>query len=308
MSEDILLRVTAVERIADAVVALDLAATDDEPLPHWEAGAHISVMVPAGRRQYSLCGPRGAGYYRIAVLRSKDSAGGSTFIHDEVRVGDTLLASGPINRFPFQSAEKYLFIAGGIGITPMLAMIDAAQKAGADWELVYGGRTLTAMAFCKDLAVYGDRVRIVPQDTDGLIDLAAALVDEPTQLVYCCGPEPLLDAVQRHAEGWSERLNYERFSAATTAISDEDDESFQVLCATSHLMVTVPTGQTMLDALRNAGAIIESDCEEGTCGTCELTYLSGVADHRDDTLLQTERDTLILPCVSRAKGQLVVDL
>ncbi|UNB52198.1 PDR/VanB family oxidoreductase [Mycolicibacterium sp. YH-1] len=289
---------------------MDLVAPESGKLLDWQPGAHISVSLPVGRRQYSLCGPSDAEFYRIAVLRSPTSRGGSAYIHDEVRVGAQLQCSAPINRFPLVPAEKYLFIAGGIGITPILAMLVAAEKAGADWRLVYGGRTLATMAFLDELSAYSNRVTVVPQDTEGHIELDTYLGSVQSEMVYSCGPEPLLRAVQERAGAWAaEQLHFERFEAASDLVTTrEDDLPFDVFCNKSNVTVPVVAEQTMLNALLEAGLDVDSDCEEGTCGTCEITYLAGTADHRDDLLLDSERATLILPCVSRGRGVITVDL
>lgn len=193
---------------AEGIVSLTLHRPDGGDLPAWEPGAHIDVMLVDGpERQYSLCGnPSDRHAWHIAVLREPGGRGGSLRIHDELSPGTSLRVRGPRNHFALRPAAHYRFVAGGIGITPILPMLAAAEAAGADWTLLYGGRTLASMAFRDQLARrYGNRVLLRPQGESGLLDLAGYLgTPEPDTLVYCCGPGPLLDAVERHCAnaGW----------------------------------------------------------------------------------------------------------
>ena len=191
--------------LADGVVALSLDDPTGRPLPGWTPGAHIDVILSASLvRQYSLCGsPADTHSWRIGVLRDPQSRGGSDFVHDKLHVGSSVRVRGPRNHFPLVSAPRYQFIAGGIGITPMLPMIEAAEAAGAQWRLAYGGRTRESMAVVERLSAYGERVTIWPQDEHGLLDLQGILgsAREDT-LVYCCGPEALLSAVEGACASW----------------------------------------------------------------------------------------------------------
>jgi len=311
MEPELDLRVVEVRHESQGVVSLTFESADGTALPSWEAGAHISLDLPVGRRQYSLCGEPSGLTYTIAVLENPATRGGSRFVHRELGVGTTVRSRAPRNNFELAAAESYLFIAGGIGITPILPMLRQADQDERPWRLVYGGRTLGSMAFLDDLAKYGDRVQVVPEDTDGLIDLDGLLRDELPGAIYCCGPEPLLDAVDRHPAVVDTGLvHMERFSASEDTERDPAaDGPFKVICARSERTVDVAAGSTMLDALLEAGFEIESDCEEGICGTCELGLLAGSPDHRDDILTEDERETLVLPCVSRALSRsLTVDL
>ncbi|EPJ38365.1 putative Phenoxybenzoate dioxygenase subunit beta [Streptomyces afghaniensis 772] len=179
------------EFAADGVLALTLRHPLGEPLPVWEPGAHIDVVLGPGlERQYSLCGdPADRSAWRIAVLREPDGRGGSAHVHEQVGQGDKVRVRGPRNNFALEPAPRYRFVAGGIGITPILPMLAAAEAAGAEWTLLYGGRTRRSMAFGEELARYGDRVTIAPEDETGLLDLPSVLDDVPEgTLVYCCGP------------------------------------------------------------------------------------------------------------------------
>jgi ferredoxin-NADP reductase len=300
--------------VADGVVGLELALPDGAELPAWTPGAHIDVELPTGlTRQYSLCGdPADRGSWRIGVLREADGRGGSRWIADELAAGQTVRVRGPRNNFPLLPARRYVFVAGGIGITPLLAMVRAAAESGAEWELHYGGRTRASMAFVDELAAHGDRVRLHPQDEVGLLALDAILgTPSPDTLVYCCGPTPLLDAVEQRCREWGPGvLHVERFTAVAV-VTDGADTGFEVVCERSGLTVDVPPELTVLEAVENAGIGVLSSCTEGICGTCETTVLEGEPDHRDSLLSDDEKatgDTMLI-CVSRCRGaRLVLDL
>ncbi|MFI2034965.1 PDR/VanB family oxidoreductase [Streptomyces bottropensis] len=317
---------------ADGVVTLTLRRPDGEPLPAWTPGAHIDVLLDgddrddaaAGTliRQYSLCGhPEKRGSWQIAVLREPQGRGGSAYVHDRLRAGSTVRVRGPRNNFPLRPAGRQLFVAGGVGITPILPMVEAAAAAGTDWRLLYGGRTRTSMAFLDRLAPYGDRVLIRPQDEYGLLDLGAFLgPPEPDTLVHACGPEPLLRALREASAGWPPgTLGVERFApagaagaAGTGGAADAGAyEAFEVELVRSGLTLTVPPDRSVLETLEEAGVAVDFSCREGTCGTCETDVLDGEPEHRDSLLTEDERaagETMLI-CVSRACGpRLVLDL
>ncbi|MFG2221643.1 PDR/VanB family oxidoreductase [Streptomyces sp. NPDC048644] len=308
---------------ADDVLALDLVHPEGKPLPPWEPGAHIDVHTGGHVRQYSLCGdPDDTGRYRIAVLHTPASRGGSTHIHTTLRPGHTLRVQGPRNHFAIEPAARYLFLAGGIGITPLLAMARHAHRTGTPWHLVYGGRRRTSLAFTAELtaltdASATDRCDLHPQDVHGHPDIDAALdgVTDDT-LVYCCGPEPLLAAVEERcaARGLADRLRTERFAApppAQGAPADGTGHAFDVECRRTGRTVRVDDGTSILDAVEAAGIAVESSCRDGICGTCETRVLDGTPDHRDFLLTDGERaaHTSLMICVSRCAGdRLVLDL
>jgi ferredoxin-NADP reductase len=248
----------------------------------------------------------------VGVLREPASRGGSAFVHDELAPGDTVAIGGPRNNFPLVPAERYLFVAGGIGFTPLLPMVHQADLLGADWRLLYGGRTRGSMAFLGELARYGDRVTVCPQDEYGLLDLDGPL-GEPdwARKVYCCGPEPLLAAVERRCAGWPPGLlRTERFVPKDQG-APVRAEAFEVALARSGRSVTVQPGQSVLDAVARLGVPVLSSCRQGTCGTCETGVVDGVPDHRDSILDDAERAAgdCMFPCVSRARtDRLVLDL
>lgn len=307
-------RVTAKDVESDGVVSLTLTAPDGSRLPDWTPGSHIDLVLPNGMtRQYSLCGDRwDAHTFRIGVLREPQSRGGSAFVHDELSVGDLVGIGGPRNNFPLVPSTTYLFVAGGIGITPILPMIRQAEAMDIDWRLLYGGRTRGSMAFLGELAEFGERVQVVPQDELGLLDLAG-YVGEPRDdvRVYCCGPSPLLAALETVTQGWpAHAVRTERFVAAEAG-APVRSTAFDVELARSGTVVTVHPNETVLDAVHGAGVEVLSSCRQGTCGTCETGVLQGKPDHRDSILEDDEREAgdCMFICVSRASSdRIVLDL
>ncbi|WP_110208454.1 PDR/VanB family oxidoreductase [Nocardioides daejeonensis] len=305
-------RVRVVDRVpvAEGVVQLDLASRDGEQLPAWRPGAHIDLCGPDGLvRQYSLCGDVDARSWRVAVLRVSDGRGGSRWVHDELGVGSELEVSGPRNHFELDLGVDHLFLAGGIGITPLLPMAREAARAGVEWRLVYGGRSRASMAFLAEVAALGEgRVDVVPQDECGLIDLAAVFgAPRPGRVVHCCGPEPLLAAVEAFLRDRPEELHLERFSAGAST----EGEAFEVEIASSGRRIRVPEGCSIIEALTGAGVAVDFSCAEGTCGTCETGVLGGVPDHRDVVLTEEEKASgdVMMICVGRClEGPLVLDL
>ncbi|QFZ19765.1 PDR/VanB family oxidoreductase [Saccharothrix syringae] len=296
---DLRLRVARRRDAARDVVVLDLVDPSGAALPAWEPGAHVDLLLPGGlTRQYSLCGdPADRSAWRVAVLREPAGRGGSAHVHEALHPGVDVDVRGPRNNFPLLPSPRYVFIAGGIGITPILPMTRAA--ADAEWELHYGGRDRGSMAFLDEL----DRVTPYPRDEVGLIDLDRALgTPRPDTLVYCCGPEPLLEAVERHCRAWPAGcLHVERFKPGETG-EPVVAGTFTVELALSGLTLAVPPGRSVLEVVEEAGVPLLSSCREGTCGTCETVVLDGTVDHRDSLLTPAERaanDTMF-PCVSRA--------
>ncbi|MCK9894479.1 PDR/VanB family oxidoreductase [Frankia sp. AgB32] len=316
MDQEVDLRLTVHRRWigADGVVVLDLRDPAGAQLPCWSPGAHVDLTLPGGlTRQYSLCGEPGERRaWRIGVLREPAGRGGSAYVHDHLPQGATVEVRGPRNHFALVPAARYLFLAGGIGITPILAMTTAAARAGADWELHYGGRARASMAFLDDLGAAGDRVTLYPQDEVGLMDLDGLLAaPRPDTAVYCCGPEPLLAAVERHCAAWPPgSLHIERFTPRDVGAPVRAG-SFEITLAASGRTLTVPPDRSILEVVEAAGVSVLSSCQEGTCGTCETAVLAGEVDHRDSLLTPDERaanDTIFL-CVSRAAcSRLVLDL
>src|SRR6201984_2265341 len=303
---------------AEGVVVLDLAHPENEDLPRGEPGPHIALILDDGlTRQYSLCGdPRDSEVWRIGVLLDPSSRGGSRYVHQNLSEGATVRVRGPRNHFPLVDAQRYRVIAGGIGVTPIYAMIEAAQRAGNDWTLLYGGRTRASMAFAQDLAErYSDRVTVWPQAERGLLDLESLLKDpEDNTLVYCCGPEALLSAVEQHSAHWPAGiLHIERFAAKapTAAEAAEALEQFEGVCQRSGRAFEITSDQSILEVLEEEGIPILGSCYEGVCGSCEARVLGGTPDHRDSVLTDAERAAgeVMLICVSRSRTErLVLDL
>ncbi|CAN5225370.1 hypothetical protein BH11ACT2_BH11ACT2_05420 [soil metagenome] len=291
-------------RVAKDVVALELGARDGSPLPEWQPGSHIDLVLPDGLiRQYSLCGdPADRSRYRIAVLREDDGSGGSSFVHDRLAMSDRVQIRGPRNNFAVKDAASYRYIAGGIGITAILPMVRQAQHRGADWSLVYLGRGLDRLAFLDELATLpSDRVRVIDTDADGrpgIDDLLGARSNEAE--LYACGPAGLLAALT--ASDWPEdAIHLERFEPDLAALS-APTEAFVVRLAESKQTLEVPQDSSILDVVESAGISWPYSCREGTCGTCETRILSGIADHRDAVLTPAERraNEYMMICVSRA--------
>jgi ferredoxin-NADP reductase len=301
--------------IANGVVCVSLRhELSGVPLPRWTPGSHIDLVLPGEIvRQYSLCGDmEDRATYRIAILREPQSRGGSQYIHDTLAVGDPLTVRGPRNNFSFIANKQYRFIAGGIGITPVLPMIAAAHAAGDDWRLLYGGRTRASMAFIDELGRYKDRVRIAPQDEIGLLDLSRWLENpQPDCLVYCCGPESLLTAVETRCGHWpGDALRLERFKPRPTAEAPPNT-AFEVELRRSNVTLTVPPDKSILQTIEDASISVSFSCLEGMCRTCEARVIEGIPDHRDSILSDKERaeNCTIMICVSRSRTtRLVLDL
>jgi ferredoxin-NADP reductase len=297
---------------AEDVVSLTLVDPDGGRLPEWTPGAHIDLGMPDAERRYSLCGdPDDRVRYAVAVLHEKAGRGGSEYVHQVLRPGEMVEVGGPRNHFALRPANEYLFIAGGIGITPILPMIRQAERERIPWRLVYGGRRRRSMAFLSELEQYGGRVTVCPEDEVGRPDLDAILAEhDDGPAVYCCGPAGLLDAVERRCSAWPARaVNFERFVAKDFSALPSDPIS--VTCSRSQVTLEVRSGESILDALEGAGIGVSNACREGVCGSCEVPVLAGVPDHRDSIRSATELDdtTSLAVCVSRAKtGRLVLDI
>jgi ferredoxin-NADP reductase len=313
-----LMRVAGKTSLAEDVAGLTLVPADGSAALPWEPGAHVDLHLPGGLiRQYSLCGdPADRQGWRVAVLREQAGRGGSALVHDALGAGAELTVTGPRNNFALAEADRYLFIAGGIGITPILPMLAEASRRGRPWQLLYGGRRRASMAFLDELEAWPGQVTVRPEDEFGLLDLDTLLgAPQPGTAVYCCGPEPLLRAAEERCAAWpAGALHLERFRPAAPPVpgpSAPGDAPFEVELATSGRVIEVPSGTSVLAALRGAGIEVLSSCEEGTCGTCETGVLAGVPEHRDCVLDPAEREKgdLMMICVSRARTpRLVLDL
>lgn len=312
---DLRLVVSAKYDCADGVAVLQLQNPDGTDLPEWTPGAHVDlVLTPDITRQYSLCGSAAdRSTWQIGVLKKPAGRGGSQFVHDKLAVGDTVQVRGPRNHFELEESANYLFIAGGIGITPLVAMAAEADRAGAQWTLVYGGRSRNTMAFVDEITSnYPNNVVLFPQDVRGMINLDELLGrSTPGTLIYACGPETLLDAVADKSQSWPEgSVHFERFNAKTPD-GPALNSSFEVELALTGHTITVQPGESVLDAVTARGIQVLSSCREGICGTCETRVLDGNVEHRDSLLTTKEQeanDTMMI-CVSRATStRLVLEL
>ncbi|MFD4527134.1 PDR/VanB family oxidoreductase [Streptomyces sp. NPDC058470] len=293
------------ERVADGVVQLRLVGRN---LPHWEPGAHLDLVLPSGLiRQYSLCGdPEDTSSYTVATRLVGETAGGrggSREVHEGLREGMEVEVRGPRNRFPLVAAPAYVFVVGGIGITPVLPMLRSLQQ-GAEWRLLYCGRTRASMPFLEEVGkLRGGQVTVVAEDEDGLPCLDALLADAPEDAaVYCCGPEGLMAAVEaRLAEGAT--LHLERFAPRT---SSAGNGAFEVELRRSGRTLAVSADSTVLAAVRAELPNTPYSCAQGFCGTCQQRVLEGEIEHRDELLTDAERGDSMLICVSRARGERIV--
>ncbi|WP_426595028.1 PDR/VanB family oxidoreductase [Cellulomonas sp. McL0617] len=295
--------------VADGVLALDLAPTNGRPLPPWTPGSHIDLLLPGGaERQYSLCGdPADRSTYRVAVLREPAGRGGSAYVHDRLAVGDTLRLRGPRNHFAFEPVgdEPTVFVAGGIGITPLLAMLAAADAAGTSWSLHYAGRSRATMAFLDELVeAHAERVHVYAGDEGRRLSVASLAQGGEAGRVVCCGPRRLIEAVDAiDAPGWT--VHAERFEAREFG-PPVWSEPFEIELALSGSVLTVPPGESILDVVEGSGAVVVSSCRVGTCGSCETPVLQGAVEHRDSVIGPGGASQTMMICVSRAAGPTLV--
>jgi phthalate 4,5-dioxygenase reductase subunit len=304
------LRVTRNDSIAEGIHLLEFRDADGQPLPEFSAGAHITVRVPNGLlRKYSLCNdPAERDRYQIAVKREANGRGGSCSLVDDVKAGDVLPVSAPINGFKLPPrAQDFLFIAGGIGITPIMAMIRQVQAENKRFRLFYCVRSPETTAFMAELSALEFAGKVVIHHDQGdpanSLDLQPILAERRNrEHLYCCGPRPLMEAVRAMTDHWSSTaVHFEAFSEAET--HKAGDKPFRVRLARSGKVLEVPVTKTILEVLRENGLEVPSSCETGTCGTCRTKMLAGEADHRDLVLAEHERADHIMICVSRARGE-----
>jgi len=303
------LRVTRNDAIADGINLFEFRDAGGSELPQFSAGAHIAIHVPNGMlRKYSLCNdPAERDRYQVAVKREVNGRGGSCSLIDDVKAGDELTVVAPVNDFGLPPrAQDFLFIAGGIGVTPMMAMIRQVIAEGKRFRLYYCTRSPETTAFLEELSApqFKDMVTIHYDqgNPSRSLDLRPILAERKNrEHLYCCGPRPLMEAVRAMTDHWSPTaVHFEAFSEAET--HKPDDKPFKVRLARSGTMLDVSTSTTILEVLREHGLEVPSSCETGTCGTCRTKLLAGEADHRDLVLAEHERKDTIMICVSRARG------
>ncbi|EJN05844.1 flavodoxin reductase family protein [Phyllobacterium sp. YR531] len=306
------------EMQAEDIVVLDLARADGSALPTFEPGSHVDVEIEPGLvRQYSLCGdPAQSGSYRLGILKSPESRGGSTAIHARFAVGSTIRIGDPRNLFPLEkNAPASILVGGGIGVTPMISMAYALHSAGKPFLLHYCARSRSRAAFLDELAEapFADRVNLhfddepVDQRFKPSVDLPSP---ESGAHVYVCGPSGFMTWLKTEADSRrypATQFHQEFFNAEV----EKGGESFEVELARDGRTVTVPADKTIVQALFEVGVDVDVSCEQGICGTCLCTVLEGVPDHRDIYLTDEEKaaNDQITLCCSRSKGpKLVLDL
>lgn len=315
MTNELTVRVARRVEEAEGICSFELVPQDAAALPAFSAGAHIDVHVAPGLiRQYSLSNdPSERHRYRIAVLREPSSRGGSAGMHDQVQAGDVLRVSSPRNHFPLAEAPRSLLLAGGIGVTPILAMARTLHSQGRPFEMHYCGRSASRMAFLDEIessgfsscvALHADDVPAQKFDAQHVL----ATPREDTQL-YVCGPTGFMDHVLETAkrQGWPEaQLHREYFAGQATALAT--DGSFEIRLASNGLSCQVPAGKTVIEVLAAHGVEVPTSCEAGVCGTCLTRVLDGAPDHRDTFLTDAERaaNDQFTPCCSRALSPLLV--
>ncbi len=319
LDAELQLQVSRIENQTPTIKAFALRSPDGRGLPTFTAGAHIDIKINNElRRSYSLTNdPSDQGQYIISVLIEPDSKGGSQWMHNDLSVGDLVTVLRPENDFELSgAASEHIFIAGGIGITPIISMGRYLARSGGKFSLHYCTKSIEETAFAKDVQdifAAGLTFHHDGGDPTNGIDLAVVLKTCPDDAhLYICGPRGLIDAARTAASHWpNENVHFELFSGIDDNNQD-GDETFTVILKRSDVTVEVPAGSSIIEAIRDAGVDIDSSCESGICGTCQTDLLGGVADHRDDLLSDADRDsqTTILPCVSRAKSgeTLILDL
>lgn len=310
------LRVARAFDVAKGLRSFELVLPDGSDLPEFTPGAHIKVQTPNGMlRKYSLCNsPTERKHYVITVKREDDSRGGSASMHDDLQEGHILPTSVPENAFPLvYNAKAYLFIAGGIGITPMLSMIRSfGEEAPAPWKLIYLSRFADNTAFLEELGHPDLKKYVKIHHSEGKpdqkFDLWPALEKPNSAHVYCCGPRGLMEAVRDMTGHWSPKnVHFESFEEGGRVMAD--DKAFHVTLSRQGRRFEVPVGTSILNAMRAHGCNAAASCESGTCGTCRTALIEGVADHRDMVLMPEEMESQIMICVSRAKSaELVLDI
>ena len=297
---------------APGVVTLELAMPDGSALPPFAPGAHIDLKLPDGTlRQYSLWGdPSDTSHYRIGIRAVADGLS-SSFVHRKLRPGEVVTVSAPRNNFPLIDASRYIFVAGGIGITPLIPMMREANSKGRPWTLLYCNRRNEDAPFLKEIMALGGEISMHASDHTRLDVLKRFATVESNAMVYCCGPEKLMKAVEEATAAWPEGTVHFEWFTPRSRPADEVSSSFEVVCQQSGLTLTVPLDKSILDVLGEAGIEVPRSCEQGICGTCEVRVVSGDVDHRDSILSESERaaNQSMMICVSRLRsGSLVLDI
>ncbi|WP_298727640.1 PDR/VanB family oxidoreductase [uncultured Ferrovibrio sp.] len=315
-SKSLTVRVQRIEWEAEGVISVELRRPDNEPLPEFTAGAHIDIHLPNGLvRSYSLSSDSSDRQrYVVGVGLDAASRGGSSYIHNQLRVGQMLTIDGPRNHFPLvEDAEQVVFIAGGIGITPLFCMMRRLNALGRKFELHYATRNRRRMAFLTAVQALGPvHVHCDEEQGGRPLDLAAIIRKYPAGThFYCCGPTPMLTAFEQATEHLPADLVHVEYFSPKPQDPAAESNTFTVVLARTGREYVVPADKSILDVLVQQGVSVESSCLDGICGTCEIRVLEGVPDHRDSVLTKAEQEAnkSMMICVSRCKGdRLVLDL
>ena len=314
MSQTLELRVTGIAWKADAVRTIELRSPAGAPLPSFDAGSHVDLHLPTGLvRSYSLTNATSErDRYVVGVARDRASRGGSSFIHDHLRVGDILRVGPPRNLFKLdEQAPASVLIGGGIGVTPLICMAHRLNELGREWTIHYAVRSRDEAAFMRELRGYGERLHLHCDDEHGAVLDLRPIVERasPDTQLYCCGPNAMMRTfgdLTRHLDPG--RIHVEHFSPMETAAVDG---GFLVELARSGRTIAVPQGSTILETLTNAGFVLANSCQQGVCGTCETRVISGIPDHRDSILTTNERNsnkTMMICCSGSKSERLILDL
>jgi ferredoxin-NADP reductase len=306
-------RVRALVWEAPGVLSLELTALNGGALPPFEPGAHIDLKLPDGTlRQYSLCGnPNDLSHYRVGI-RAVSGGRASGYVHHKLRPGDLLTVSAPRNNFPLVEAKHYIFVAGGIGITPLIPMMRAVRARKGSWTLLYCNKRNEDAPFLAEIKTLGGELFLHSSEAGTRLDVAQRLSKvEKDTVIYCCGPEKLMLAVEEATAAWPKgSVHFEWFAPRSRPV-DEASGAFEMVCEQSGMTLLVPPEKSILEVLTEAGIQVPRSCEQGICGTCECRVISGEVDHRDSILSSAERaaNQTMMICVSRAKGtRLVIDI
>ena len=309
------LKMTVAERrqLTEHICEFTLAPADGSKLQSFTAGAHITVETPSGAmRRYSLVNDgTNPEVYKIALKREIHGRGGSMSMHDDAQEGTELQVEVPENTFELTDAKNYLLIAGGIGVTPIYAMSQQLLREFKPFEVIYCTRGEADTAFLEEMkSTLGDRLTLHHDggDHEAVFDFWDHFEEPKDMKVYCCGPQPLIDEIEAISGHWPEgRVIFEDFKPVEVVRAD--DKPFEVKLEKSGITIEVPADRSILEALRESGVPTVSSCESGTCGTCKTRLVSGKVDHRDMVLMEEEKDSYVMICVSRAEeGDLVLDL
>lgn len=308
-------KVVAVNAITPDIKEIVLASNDEVlSLPDWTPGAHIELCLPNGlKRKYSLCPSVEVGHYTILVKREDNGDGGSKWIHDYLKTNDELYIQGPKNFFRLDlSAENYLLIAGGIGITPMLSMAKQLKQENKAFKLVYCGHAREGLAHINEPEKFAEAPQLYISNEGNKANLRALLkIQQPGTHIYACGPEKMLDELQVLAEEYQLGLTFELFSSTSNVLDPEKETAFEVELIDTGKTYLIPKDKTLLEILLNNDIDVPNDCGEGLCGSCEVLVVEGDdIDHRDHVLTATEKESnqKMMTCCSRASGKIKIKL